>query len=545
MSVLLSAVVSSAQDSERVCGTDASGAQEALALHRYWSDGLLATADAAASDFDEDEVAVLLDRGELVARRNPFDLDQGSVRFSPNAAGGYDATRLSLPLDPAGTPLGLGSNDVRAVDLAFAFPFFGERHERVYVHSDGSLTFGTPDRSLGRRGLSRVLAGPPRIAAFFADLDPSRGGAVSALALAERAVFVWSAIPGGGQANRNTFQATLHPDGRVDLAWGEMQSREGVVGVSPGGGTEIGRTDLSAPRAEGGRGALLERFSETEQADLVAISRRFLSSHPDVFEQLVVYTTRPLNPVPGTLAFEVNVRNDVEGIGLDVTDGSAEWGSRSVLASVAYMDSIDQYLDVDGFEILAHEVGHRWLARLRFRDASGSTSGALLGRADVHWSFFMDTDASVMEGNDLADRGGGRFETAEIATGYSALDQYVMGLRAADEVPPFFYVESPDNFRPNRPFKLSSSPELGVSFTGTRRDVSIADVVAATGPRRPDSSRASRVLRNAFVLVADDVSPATQERRRAIARIRSRFEGYYEVATEGRGAVDSSLRNER
>ena len=64
-----------------------------------------------------------------------------------------------------------------------------------------------------------------------------------------------------------------------------------------------------------------------------------------------------------------------------------------------------------------------------------------------------------MEGNDIADRGGGRFETVDFARGYQPLDQYAMGLRAPAEVPPFFYVEGADDFRPNRAFKSSSAPE--------------------------------------------------------------------------------------
>ena len=156
------------------------------------------------------------------------------------------------------------------------------------------------------------------------------------------------------------------------------------------------------------------------------------------------------------------------------------------------MDAIDPYLEVDGFEILGHEVGHRWLARLSFlRD--GAPSGGLLGRGGVHWSFFADTDASVLEGNDIEDRGGGRFETVDIARGYSALDQYAMGLRSPAEVPPFFVVESPDDFRPNRGYKASTGPEPGVSFTGVRRDVRIEDVIAALGPRAPPADQAPRL----------------------------------------------------
>jgi hypothetical protein len=237
----------------------------------------------------------------------------------------------------------------------------------------------------------------------------------------------------------------------------------------------------------------------------------------------------------------VNVGNDVAGIGLERLDRTAEWGSGGRLESVVFMDSIDTYRDVDGFEILGHEVGHRWLARLSFRTPGGGTSAALVGRGGVHWSFFLDPDASVMDGNDIEARGG-RFETVDFARRYSPLDQYAMGLRPASEVPPFFYVDEADNFRPNRPYRSSSSPEAGVSFTGTARWVHIEDVVAAMGPRVPDAARAPRVLRQAYILVGDAVAPATAARAGVVARIRSRFEPYYAAATDGRGSAQTRLR---
>jgi hypothetical protein len=287
-------------------------------------------------------------------------------------------------------------------------------------------------------------------------------------------------------------------------------------------------------------GALVERFSETEKVDLVSVLRRFYASHDDAFEQVVVYTTRPLNPAPGTLAFELNVKNAVTGIGLDLVDSSAAWGSRGTLESVVYMDAIDPYVGSDGFEFLAHEVGHRWLARLRVDDIGPPPRTGLLGRGDVHWSFFLDSDASVMEGNAIADRGNGRFETVDIARRFSPLDQYAMGLRTAAEVPGFFYVDVPDDFRPNRPFKASSAPEEGVSFTGVRRDLRIEDVVRAMGPRVP--ALGPPLFRQAFVLVADETAPATEARIRTVGRIRSRFGPYFTEATGGRGVAVSALR---
>jgi hypothetical protein len=535
------AATTSAAGRDSVCGTEPAGRSGALALHRYWSRAGALAPPAATADRDVDHVAVLEDHGDLIARRNPFDLAGAAIRLVPNAAGAYDPVRLALPLEPPGSALALADDESRALDLPFVFRFYGRAYSRVYVHSDGNLTLGAPDAERGERGLARFLSGPPRLAPFFADLDPARGGSVSATVTGARALVAWDGVPGAGQINRNSFAVALHANGDVDFVYGELQTREAIVGSSPGGTLDLTPGDLSEGQPRGAAGAMAERFSESEKLDLVSVARRFYSSHADAFDQLVVYATRPLNPVPGTLAFELNVRNDVQGIGLDVFDDSGPWGSAGVLASVVYMDTIDQYLAVDGFEILGHEVGHRWLTRVSVAGPQGAAGGALRGRGGVHWSFFLDSDASVMEGNEIEDRGGGRFETVDFARGYSALDQYAMGLRAASEVPPFFYVEAPDDFRPHRTYTASSAPEAGVSFTGRRRDLSIEDVVAAMGPRLPGAATAPRLLRQAFILVADVLAPATEARLAAAARIRARFETYYREATGGRGIAISTL----
>lgn len=525
------------------CRTRPGGASDAAVLHRY-ARALAppaAAASASARDIDVGDVAILEDRGDLLVRRNPFDLDGTAVRFAPNRAGGYDAVPFPIPLPAAGTRLALDAQGAAAIDLPFAFPFFGLRHRTARVDADGRVAFGVGGPP-GDPSLGGFLAGPPAVAAFLADLDPARGGSVSLRASARDVEIVWSDVPGAGQLNRNGFAIVLRDDGTVDLVYSRLETREAVAGVSPGATTEFSVADLSRGTPAGTRGALVERFSENDEIDLVAATRRFYSSHPDDFDQLVLYTTRPSNPVAGTLAFEINVENAVRGIGLDVLDSTATWGSAGALESVVFMDAVDAYLDVDGLEVLAHEVGHRWLARLRYATGPGTTSGALMSGDAVHWSFFHDTGASFLGGNTIAEPGAGRFETVDFARRYGPLDQYAMGLRAPEEVSGIFHVEVADDFRPSRAYKASSPSEAGVSFTGVRRDVGIEEVVAAMGPRLPRASEAPRTWRMAFLLIADPGAPASARRQAAVARIRSAFTPFFEAATDGRMRAESRLR---
>src|SRR5260370_16617792 len=69
-----------------------------------------------------------------------------------------------------------------------------------------------------------------------------------------------------------------------------------------------------------------------------------------------------------------------------------------------------------------------------------------------------------------------------------------MGLVPRSGVPTFFYVESP-----NSPKVKTDAPAIGVSFTGTPRDVLIGDVIAIHGPRVPAAADSPRTFRPAFI----------------------------------------------
>src|SRR4029077_19714063 len=135
------------------------------------------------------------------------------------------------------------------------------------------------------------------------------------------------------------------------------------------------------------------------------------------------------------------------------------------------------------------------------------------------------------------DLGGGQFRTVDAVKRYSRLDQYMMGLIPASQVPTFFYVENPTSNK-----QRADAPQIGVSFTGTRRDVLVNDVIAVNGTRDPSSDAAPHTFRQAFILVVSSGRSTDATQVQKLDRIRSQWETYFGTATEGRMSGNTRLR---
>lgn len=537
----------------RVDGNARYNVLNALALHRARElRGELRRAPRAlgapSNSIDIGEIAVLQDEGDLIAPSNQFDLHGVGVRFMQNGSGGYDARRIEGNFrDGLGQQLPLADDDSGPFAIAFNFPFYGNGRTDAFVNSDGNVTFGEGDAASSERNVARLLTGAPRIAPFLADLDPSAGGRVYVNAAADRYTVTWCTVRGFDSARTVTTQMTLLPDGAIEFVYAGLTSlADAVVGVSPGRTGDFAPVNLSDPASNGGDAAIGERFSDSAELDNVAVLRKFYQTHPDNYDQVIIWADAPL--IDDAFAFETTVANQVQGLGVPVFDAARDFGSAGRLSSLAMMDWIGKYPEdpLQKFlgenstvSVLGQEVGHRWLAFFAFRDHTGAESTQLLGRAESHWSFFFDSDASVMEGNDIEDLGGGSFRTVGAVSRFSLLDQYAMGLIPPSQVPPFFYVESPTNVVPNR--NPESAPQVGVTFNGTRRDVLIDDIIAIHGPRVPSAEDSARVHRQAFIYVTDDANPSAAEVAK-IDRIRLAWEAFFLTATDGRMRAITTLR---
>ena len=498
---------------------------------------------------DVGEIAVVQDAGDLIAPPNTFDLRGSGIRFTRNGSGGYDAQRADGTFrGTLGRQLTLTDDDSAPAPVVFGFPFFGQTVTEAFVNSDGNVTFGEGDSASSERNIARLMTGAPRVALFLADLDPSAGGRIYVNAAADRYTVTWCSVRGFESTRTITAQMTLLPDGAIEFVYstGTNNLLDAVIGVSPGRTGEFEPVDLSAAGPTGGGGAAVgERFAERGELDTVALLRKFYETHPDNYDQLIVWTDAPL--IQDAFAYEITVANEIRGIGVPLFDASRDFGSGGRLRSLAVMDWINKYPDDprqkflgenSTVSVMGQEVGHRWLAFFDFRDHTGAQSGSLLGRDAAHWSFFMDSDASVMEGNDIEDLGGGAFRTAGAVSRFSLLDQYAMGLVEPGEVPPFFYVQSPTNTTRTS----ESAPQAGVTFNGTRRDVLVQDIIAIHGDRVPSAAASPRVHRQGFIFVSSAGSTPAASAIAKVDRIRLEWEAFFRTATDGRMTAVTNLR---
>ena len=510
-------------------------------LLRYPESDRLRTHDES-SPVRSGDIALIEATPETLLSANTVDLAGRRITIDPGPDGftiSGGTLPAASPVEGLGLPIKLDDDDFAVVELPFSFPFYDAEYTRGFVHSDGNLTFAYPDSASTARSYDRAVLGPPRIAPLFRDLDPSKGGGVRMAVEGDRVRLTWHEVPlfaNVGIGSRQTFQVVLESDGTIEFRYGHLDTTVGVVGIFPGladrGAVPVDWSG-SETTTVADQPILAEEFRDETGLDDVAVASTFYRDHEDAYDALVVFNDLGLRALSTALAYAHVVRNDIEGIGMPLTDEGAHFGSPRRLSMFVNMGAVSSYpgsplapisraQNESLLTTLAHELGHRFLAHAPWRDPeTGETSRALLGRAFAHWSFFLNSGASMLEGNAIRDLGpeaSPRFETVAISQTFSELDLYLMGLIDPSNVGATFLVDDPVGgpglHNPAR------RPEVGVRFDGIRKEVRVEDIVAAAGPRRPDASVSQRHFRYAFLLVVEDVHAPDPDSIRKLNRLR-------------------------
>jgi hypothetical protein len=561
------------------CGYDPRGADDGWYNHKLNSlrlnngqlkdDDLFAKYMAAATIESREDVAVIKDNGAIVMPPNKFDLNNKSLLFTPEGDG-FRITRDNVQFTndlgsrltffyAAGDVLDDFDNGYRDYRLSGPrFPFYGTSYDQVYVGTNGYITFTQGD-TVARPSATSLATELPRIAPLWADLIVTSKGGIYFNRLEGRYIITWNAIAQSQFTGTSTFQVVLYDDGRIAFVYKKIKARSSLVGISPGHrNQEAQAVDLSKPPADMVSAPMFEAFSKGKRLDVPALTRAFYSAYQDSFDAVYIWTDFQFDNGAG-VAHSFNVRNDIQGIGLNIFDRGSIYGSPSRLATIITMGNIEADWPADpdanvaglfsALKIVTHELGHRWLAYVLF-DAEHDIKDDLLGRQSAHWSFLADTRtdtngsfSSLMEGNSWKETATNTFTTQQTSANFfSELDQYLMGLRAAEEVGdiPYLVVD-----KQTKDIIRGKSPVNGFFITATRKITSVAHIVEREGERVPDVANSPKDFRVAFILLVERDTEASNGTIAKLDRYRDSLVRYFVPATERRATLDGSIESAR
>lgn len=285
---------------------------------------------------------------------------------------------------------------------------------------------------------------------------------------------------------------------------------------------------------------------------LDAVGKEFYRTHGDNYELLMVFTSKVMSPI-FNVQMGFPVQQEIEGIGLKgpAAYKPAMFGSAGRLLQFVKMGDLSKLPDqpsarvnlppITGIELMAHETGHHWMAWILL-DKGGGPLDILRGyesdKPNGHWSGDYNS-GSVMYGGFITDNGNGTFTSDGGVRKYSQLDQYLMGLRGAEEVEPMFYVVKPGDDGLHGNPTMPSKPGYPTTFSATRVDFTIDDVIRANGQRNP--TRSICHLKAAFGLVYPAGQYPTQAQIDKVERYRQALEAWWPEGTDQRGSLDTRL----
>jgi hypothetical protein len=269
--------------------------------------------------------------------------------------------------------------------------------------------------------------------------------------------------------------------------------------------------------------------------------KKLYSVFADLFDIAILVPGMPMfkpTSLGEQVPYQVQVRNDVQHIGLPIMNNTAAFGSAGRLKSTVYHS-------FGSLSIMDHEIAHTWGAGIgsslglieedspgRFHWAANSDIGGQLG--------YYYRSPSGQAGH-FAYNGDGtwRFVLNSEVERYAPLELYVMGLIPPEQVPPVHLLTNPNFANPNRITAASV------------QTVTIQQIMAAEGgARNPASSQSPSSYRVAFIVTQDT---AFDSAAYAFYSLMSAYlmthdqPGWYSSfgsfhwATGGRGSLDTHL----
>ena len=316
------------------------------------------------------------------SKNDRFITDRQTLRFTPNAQGGYDVAVAPFRFEgDFGTDLGHGDAQM---ELRFDFPFYDQTWREVYVLDDGAISFG---QALSGQDVKYHYGPLPAIFPLHLDLvrdaaDLPGGAGLFARNTADSLTITWYQLPEAWEREaRYTFQLALYPSGVFDITYNglpttqthaiqEPRDAAWVIGAIPGSSERRPqhiRFTADLPYTGGGQGGIVE--------DYYLYFRRYLHQLFLPLAYLVIGSSA-LIAVGFPIFFRLNLVRPLNALLEGVRQVNA--GNLEVAVPVQYSDEIG-FL-TQSFNDMAAELQSQTLA-LRHRatelEALSSVSSAL------------------------------------------------------------------------------------------------------------------------------------------------------------------------
>jgi len=249
---------------------------------------------------DQDLAAETERSGEFVIRDVPSSVDEVEVVVRLAGSNAVVGRSDEVPAVPGGTTevgkievrtlffdedfgrnLDLDDDESERIDFdePFRFPFYGKVLKRAFVNANGTLTFDSGDDT--RRESLGSFVKQPAIAALFDALDPDDDDAgVFVRERPDRLVVTWFEVE--ESRGDNTFQVVLREDGRIVVVYERMRVRDGLVGITPGGGDRVEEVDFDdeAPFTSESDATIYEQFTGFSGRERFDLRNAFLVFRP-------------------------------------------------------------------------------------------------------------------------------------------------------------------------------------------------------------------------------------------------------------------------
>ncbi|MFN7928577.1 MAG: hypothetical protein U0Y68_11630 [Blastocatellia bacterium] len=537
---------------------------------------------------DSNDVSIVQDNGSILIPATPFTLSGRSILYTPSGNGytvtsglsSFDTnlgTKLNLTVSPAVNSANADPGDDAYISqgLNFNFNFYGTSYSSVAISSNGFVAFRPATSPYfdyyaidSGESLYRLQTAAPRIAPYWHDLDARAVVTTGTTGIYlrndfDRAVITWNNIrdyPLTASDNGiQRFQVILFSDGRIQVNYAQVQlTSSALVGISGGADAPAPQlVDFVNPPTTATSAPLATFFSLTQQLDDYSAVKAFYAAHPgqDNYDFVYVWLDFDANNALGTY---LPIRNEISGNGQNTFDSDPDGllGTKRARGIVALNNINTAYPDYPttrlnngsahhALSLLGRETGHFWLAYPSYTQISQSL---LLDSNFERWSFFLNTESgwshpaavrsSNLEGNVWKDAGTGAFTSTSLIDGYSKLDQYLMGLRPAEQVPDTFFAypsAAPSGITRN----TGTLPN--VTILAQRLGVTTAQLIQANGRVTPVPDGTTKNYRAAVLLVEPSGQQPSAQTLAKLTRFRLAWESYFAQSTDYLATMNAGL----